>query len=166
MRDPPPLRVDLRPSGLRRIFIVTTHVATAVLLAAMPLDAFVRAWSVVLVGALAARAWREDAPAALIVRLDATLAVLGRDGASREARLVGGYLSTLVTTIVYRPIGSRVTRAVAILPDMLARDDFRKLRVRLAYARSDDVAERPSSHARASISTPLSDLRCRPIKSR
>jgi hypothetical protein len=167
MRDPPPLRVDLVPSRLRRAFIVASYGSTACLCAALPLDGWLRGWSVLLVAALAAKAWRIDTPAALIVRLDGTLALLARDGTSTEALLMnGGYLGPRLVSIVYRPLGRRRCRAVAVLPDMLAADDLRRLRVRLGYSRSDDDAGLPSSQARASTSAPLSALRWRPMRSR
>lgn len=160
MRDPPPLRVDLEPSRVRRAFIAAAYAATAVLACALPLALDLRLWIVVLVAALAARAWRERPPAALIVRLDGTLALLRDDGASIEATLVnGGYLGVRLTSIVYRPLGRRRTHVIAILPDMLTEDEYRRLRVRLNYASSDDDDGVPASHARASTSAPLSALR-------
>jgi hypothetical protein len=120
-----------------------------------------------LVAALAAKAWRVDTPDALIVRLDGTLALLARDGRSTEALLMnGGYLGPRLVSIAYRPLGCRRSRVVLVLPDMLAADDLRRLRVRLGYSRSDDDAGLPASHARASSSAPLSALRWRPMRSR
>lgn len=160
MRHPPPIRVDLSPSRVRRIFIAAAAIATSVLAALLPLGLALRVWIVVLIAALAARLWRDRLPAAMIVRLDGSLALLEPDGSSIEATLLnGGYLGYPFTSIVCRPLGSRRTRTVAILPDMLSADDYRRLRVRLRYARSDDDAGDPASHARASTSTPLSDLR-------
>jgi hypothetical protein len=167
MRDPPPLRVDLAPSRLRRAFIAASFGATACLCASLPLDGWLRGWTVLLVAALAARAWRADTPAALIVRLDGSLALLARDGTSTKAALMnGGYLGTRLVSIVYRPLGRRRCGVVTILPDMLPADDLRRLRVRLGYSRSDDDAGLPASQARASTSAPLSAFRWRPMRSR
>ena len=159
MRDPPPLRVDLAPSSLRRAFIGIAYVATAVLVGLLPLTLELRASTILLIAALAARAWREVPPAALIVRLDGTIALLERNGDSVEAWIDnGGYLSPRFTSIVCRPLGSRRARVVTIFPDMLSRDDYRRLRVRLNYTRSGDDDGVPASQACASTSAPLSAL--------
>ena len=159
MRDPPPLRVDLVPSTSRRIFIGVAYAATAMLVALLPLSLALRASVILLVAGLAARALRVAIPCALIVRLDGTLALLERNGASVEASLVnGGYLAARFVSVVYRPLGCRRTRVVAILPDMLDAESFRRLRVRLRYARSDVDDGVPASQARASTSAPLSAL--------
>ena len=165
MRDPPPLRVDLVPSRLRRAFIVAAYGSAAAVLIILPLGVALRAWSVALVVALALKAWRDEPPTTLLVRLDGTLAMILRDGAACEAALVGGYCGVRLVTIVYRRAGQRRCESLAIVPDMLAADDLRRLRVRLAYSRSDDVAGAPASHARASTSAPLSALRWRPTRS-
>jgi hypothetical protein len=39
------------------------------------------------------------------------------------------YVGARLTTVVWRPNGSRRTRALALLPDMLDAEDFRRLRV-------------------------------------
>lgn len=160
MRDPPPLRIDLEHSKWRRAYIGIAYVATMLLVGALPLAYSLRFWLVVLVASLAVRTWRERPPAGLIVRLDGTLALLREDGTSIEATLEnGGYLGARFTSIVYRPLGSRRSHAIAILPDMLPSEDFRRLRVRLNYARSDDADGAPASQARASTNAPLSALR-------
>ncbi len=142
------------------MFIAGTCAITVVLVALLPLGFALRAWLVVLIASLAARMWRERLPVGLIVRLDGSLALLDSDGSSVEAVLLnGGYLGFPFTSIICRPLGGRRTRTVAILPDMLSAEDYRRLRVRLHYARSDDDAGAPLSHARASKSIPLSDLR-------
>ena len=159
MRDPPPLRVDLARSSLRRVFIGIAYPSTAMLIGLLPLTLELRACTILLILALAARAWRETPPAALIVRLDGTMALLECNGASIEAVLCnGGYLGVRFTSIVCRPLGSRKSRVVTILPDMLSADDYRRLRVRLNYASNGVDAGEPASHARASNSAPLSAL--------
>ena len=52
-----------------------------------------------------------------------------------------------ITTLVWRPDGCRFARSVAILPDMLAAEDFRRLRVLVRYGRSDPAQGAPASHA-------------------
>jgi hypothetical protein len=166
MRDPTPLRVDLVRSRLRCAFIVAAYGAAACALMVLPLGLALRAWSVVLVAAWALRAWRLEPPAALLLRLDGTLALLDRDGGATDVLLVdGGYLGVRLVTIAFRRAGRHRCEALAIFPDMLDADDLRRLRVRLAYASSDVDAGAPASQARASISAPLSALRWRPTRS-
>jgi hypothetical protein len=46
------------------------------------------------------------------------------------------YVGALLTTIVLRPAGAHRSRAIAILPDMLSAEDFRRLRVLLRLGRA------------------------------
>ncbi|MEO8847407.1 MAG: hypothetical protein ABI440_02075 [Casimicrobiaceae bacterium] len=159
MRDPPPLRVDLTRSALRLYFIGIACAVTLAVVWSVPLAAGLRAWLSLLVVAVSARAWGAKTPAALVLRLDGTLAILGHDGSSIETVIGnGGYLSSVFTSIVCVPLGCRRQRVIAILPDMLAPEDFRRLRVRMRYTRSGDDDGVPASHARASTSAPLSAL--------
>ena len=64
-------------------------------------------------------------------------------GHVREASFVHPWL----TTIVWRPDGARFSRSLAIVPDMLDVDDFRRLRVLLRYGRREVTADAPASHA-------------------
>ena len=57
------------------------------------------------------------------------------------------YVGAWMTTIVWRPDARRWSRTILILPDMLPHEDFRRLRVMLRYARSDEVQEAPVSQA-------------------
>ena len=165
MRTAPPLRVDFDRSRWTRWFLGGAFGATGALVAALPLDVPVRAFALLLVAALFARAWRQDPPAGIVLRLDGTLAILERDGRALEASLMpGGYTGSFVTTIVARAAGERRCRAWLVLPDMLPRDDYRRLRVRLRYSSSADDDDSPASQARASSSAALSALGCPPIR--
>jgi len=70
-----------------------------------------------------------------------------------DGRLAAGhvcaatYVGAWLTTIVWRPDGRRRSRTILVLPDMLAAEDFRRLRVMLRYARSAEVQEAPPSQA-------------------
>ena len=57
------------------------------------------------------------------------------------------YVGARLTTLVWRAEGTRRSRSVLILPDMLPAEDFRRLRVLMRYARSDATEEAPASHA-------------------
>jgi hypothetical protein len=70
-----------------------------------------------------------------------------------DGRLVAGhvrsstYVAAWLTSIVWRPDGGRVSRAILIAPDMLPAEDFRRLRVMLRYARSGEVQDAPLSQS-------------------
>ena len=67
-----------------------------------------------------------------------------RSGAIEVAMVEGGYRTGIVrdgsfvapwlTIIHWRPAGCRFDRTIVVLPDMLAPDDFRRLRVLLRWA--------------------------------
>jgi hypothetical protein len=165
MREKLPLRVELDVSRHQRVAIVTSFAATAVLVATLPLPAGAGPCGVLLIVTLAARALRRLPPAALIVRLDASLVLLWRNGSVTEAALCnGGYLGAMLTTIVFREQGRRRAQALLITGDMLPADAYRRLRVHLRYARSGDDQNEPASHAWASTSAALSALGCAPIR--
>jgi hypothetical protein len=165
MRDKLPLRIDLDVSRRQRGAIVASFATTAVLLLALPLPAGVGPCGVLLIVALAIRARRCLPPAALIIRLDASLVLLWRNGTVTEAVLCnGGYLGPALTTIVFKEHGRRRAQSLLITGDMLTADAFRRLRVHLRYARSGDDQAEPDSHAWASTSAALSPLDCPPIR--
>jgi hypothetical protein len=95
-------------------------------------------------------ALRRGARAVTEVRLAANRLIAVRHA---ERALVAGHVRSAshvgsrLTTIVWKPDGARWSRTVLLLPDMLPPDDFRRLRVLLRYARSDDVQGVPASHA-------------------
>ena len=76
-----------------------------------------------------------------------------RGRASRRRPPIAGHCATRhyvggsLTSIVWRRAGARRSRAIAILPDMLPAEDFRRLRVLLRYARSDARQGAPVSQA-------------------
>jgi hypothetical protein len=76
----------------------------------------------------------------LVIRNGAGQLVAGHVRAS-------SYVGARFTTLVWRPDGARWSRSEWILPDMLATDDFRRLRVLLRYGRSDDAQGAPASQA-------------------
>jgi hypothetical protein len=94
--------------------------------------------------------WRTacNAVIEMLLSSDGVIVVRLRDG-----RLLAGHVRSSsfvhpwLTTIVWRPDGARWSRTVAIVPDMLDVDDFRRLRVMLRYGRSEVSAGAPASQA-------------------
>ncbi len=163
-------RFDFARSRLARAFVLASHGATIVLLLALPLDAPLAASAALLVAALGAREWRclEQALAGIVVRSDASVVALCRDGRACEGRLSRRDRSRCRRS-PWLPGGGRASGGCgskALPRDRLAPDAHRALRAVLRYATSGDDADAPASHARASMSIALSALgwparRCR-----
>ena len=148
MKPPPRLRLEPRPSRIAGATIAVVCAAMVTLLLSLPLDP----WSLTgtllaTAGALARGLWRcmgRGVPALLQVGHDRRLSATTRDGRSREGAILDdSYVGARLTTIVWRPDGApwyAPARTILILPDTLAADEFRRLRVLLRYGRprSDD----------------------------
>jgi len=155
MRRPPPVHVVLSPSRIAGAGIGVLAAATIALTIVLPLQPLHQMAMIVAVVAWAAWSFQVDALhrgrfAVTEVRLAPDLMLLVCMG---DGRLVAGqvrastYIGAWVTTIVWRPDGARRSRALLVLPDMLPAEDFRRLRVMLRYARSDEVQDVPASQA-------------------
>jgi hypothetical protein len=138
------LRVSLGPSRAASVLICVACLGTAALIAWLPGPASLRAIAVIGIGVYAIvttrySATRSAARAIVAIELDADRAVCLTERAGR--RIEGllqpdSYVGAWLTTLVVRPEGKRRLRSVAILPDMLPADDFRRLRLllRLGHA--------------------------------
>ncbi len=140
MKPPPPLVLVPRRSRLAAALIVVSHAATAVLLLALPLPWAVRvagAAGILVVGASALRqAVGGAAPSRLVVGIDRRVAVTTRDGRTAAGDILAdSFVGPRLITVVWRPDGARRARTLVVLPDSLAADDLRRLRVALRYGR-------------------------------
>ena len=155
MPKPPDVPVVLGPSRAIGAAIGVATLATLTLVLSLPLPAWLHgATCALLLGwawfAFHVVALRRGPYAITEVRLapDLVLVVCRGDG-----RLAAGhvrsatFVAAWLTSIVWRPDGARVSRAILIAPDMLPAEDFRRLRVMLRYARSAEVQEAPLSHS-------------------
>jgi hypothetical protein len=141
MKGPGPLKVELGRSRLAAAFVFVSHIATASLLAFAPVDAMLRAAAVIAIGAHALhalRTWALQSAARAVVGVelssDRRAVLIERCGRRCEGEVrAESYVGERITTLVVRPDGARVSRAVAILPDMLPEEDLRRLRVLLRY---------------------------------
>jgi hypothetical protein len=128
MKTTPALRISLGPSRSAAVLIcfalVTSIGAHAILT--------MRHWST-----------RSASHAIIGVELDADRAVRLTE---RTGRRIEGmvqpdsYVGALLTTLVVRPDGKRRLRTIAILPDMLPADDFRRLRLLLRLGHGSTTA--------------------------
>jgi hypothetical protein len=155
MRLPPSVLIVLQPSRTLAAAIGVGALATFGIVFALPLAAWQQASLLLLVLVWAGLAWHRDAlrrgrRAVRELRLAPDLVLVARCG---DGRLVAGHVRTAtyvgewLTSIVWRPDGARRCRTVLILPDMMAADEFRRLRVMLRYARSGATQARPASHS-------------------
>jgi hypothetical protein len=111
------------------------------LLVFAPGDAMLRAAAVAAIGAhalYAVRTWALQSAARAVVGVELTAdyraVLIERCGHRCEGQVrAESYVGERLTTLVVRPDGARVSRAIAILPDMLPEDDLRRLRVLLRY---------------------------------
>jgi len=90
------------------------------------------------------RGQRDEPSRAIIgVELDAdrTVRLTERTGRRIEGMVQpDSYVGALLTTLVVRPDGKRRLRTIAILPDMLPADDFRRLRLLLRLGHGSTTA--------------------------
>jgi hypothetical protein len=138
------LRLSLGPSRLASALICVACLATCALVGWLPGAAALRGVSVIGIGAyaiLTMRQWasRSASRAIIGIELDADRAVrlIERTGRHIEGIVQpDSYVGAWLTTLVVRPDGKRRLRTLAILPDMLPAEDFRRLRLllRLGHA--------------------------------
>lgn len=147
--------MPVRPSRTLAIAIPLLAIGACASWLAIDAPAWADATVIAAVGAWACMAMRRHAlllssrsPVELLLSEDAILVVRTRAG-----RLVAGHVRTAsfvhprLTTIVWRPDGARLSRSLALVPDMLDVDDFRRLRVLLRYGRREVTAGAPASQA-------------------
>jgi hypothetical protein len=143
MNEPAALQIEFRPSRIAGALTLLGVVATAVLVAWLPAEAWQRLLAVTLLGVYGislVRAWarRSTRRAVVAIALGANrhIAVVERDGRRVEGEVQDdSYVGSAITTIIWRRSGARRSRTIAILPDMLPAEDFRKLRVLLRLGR-------------------------------
>lgn len=141
VKSTPILRVALAPSRIASAAIGAATVATAALVALLPGEPGLRGAAVVVCGACGIRALRLAAAgatpraiAAIELGVDRRAAFTERSGRRVEGVVQpGSYIGALLATLVLRPDGAGRSRAVAIFPDAMPVDDFRRLRVLLRH---------------------------------
>jgi hypothetical protein len=140
------VHVTLGPSRIAGAAVVLVFTATAALVAWLPWPHLVRAVTVMALGAYAimlARSWAArsapDAVVAATVGIDRRITLTETSGKRIDGVVhADSYVGSLLTTIVVRLPARRRLRTIAILPDMLPIEDFRRLRVLLRLGRDDN----------------------------
>ena len=143
------LRLTLGPSRAASVLIYGACTTSAALVAWLPAAAVLRGALVIAVGAYAIFTVRHSATriasrAIVGIELGLDRAVCLTERAGRRIEGVvqpGSYVGALLTTLVVRPDGKRRLRSVAILPDMLPAEDFRRLRLLLRLGHDRTTAD-------------------------
>jgi hypothetical protein len=118
----------LARSRLVEGFVAFSSLATAVLVAALPLAVELRAAGLAWIGAGAIAALRRArAAGALRVEADGSVEVGGVAGTLRD----GSFVAPWLVVVRWRPAGAWIDRTLLVAPDMLGAEDFRALRVLL-----------------------------------
>lgn len=179
MKPPPRLRLEPAKSRHARLGIGVAALATAALIAILPLPWTAKGALAAAICIATARALRAQCgrglPAFVHLGIDGRVTVTGQDGRSRNGSVrTASFVHHRFTTLVWAadaPVGRwrwRRSEAMLFLPDTLPADAFRQLRVMLrhGHAPSDPTngvaASRPASQAAASRQRPLSGLACPP----
>jgi hypothetical protein len=149
MNEPVALQIEFLPSRIAAAVTLAVVVATAALIAWFPVDAWERLLAVTalgIYGLATVRQWARRATRHAIVGLtlgaDRRIAIIERGGRRIDGEVQhDSYVGSALTTIVWRGDGRRRSRAIAILPDMLPAEDFRKLRVLLRFGKVPPARE-------------------------
>jgi|SRR5450631_425463 hypothetical protein len=149
MNEPAALQIEFLPSRIAGALTLAAVVATSSLIAWLPVDAWQRLLAVIVLGAYGialVRAWSRRstrrAVVAVVLGADRSIAVTERSGRRIEGEVQDdSYVGSSLTTIVLRRRGARRSRTIAILPDILAAEDFRKPRVLLRLGRVPHARE-------------------------
>ena len=136
-----PLSVDLRASRQLAVMLALAGTATWLLALWLPLPDFVRLGLAVLLPAATLHALLRDAlrllpwsVTALQLAGDGALRYQTRDGHWRDGQVQGhSCVTAWLTVLALQPAGSRFARGVVLLPDCLAADDYRRLRIQLRW---------------------------------
>jgi hypothetical protein len=155
MHLPPSVHVVLGPSRVIGAGIGVATLATLIVVLLLPLAGWQHAVTCALVLAWSYAAFRyaavrraPDAITELRLAPDLVLVVHRNDGLLVAGHVRSStYVSSWLTSIVWRPDGARLSRACLVVPDMLPAEDFRRLRVMLRYARSGLQQEEPLSQS-------------------
>jgi len=138
------LRVVLRRSRIAGVAVLIGVTSTAALLASLPIVASLRAAVVLMLGAYGlrvARAWADRTSKRSVVEVlltsDRRITCTDLEGTHVVGTVADdSYVGRILTTIVYHSPDRRRARTLALLPDMLDADEFRRLRTLLRLGKS------------------------------
>jgi hypothetical protein len=141
MKSTPLLHVAFQPSRIAATLIGAATIASATLLALLPGDAWLRGAAVVATGGGGMRALRRASTTgkdgsieSIELGADRRAIIIDRSGHRTEGVIQPeSYVGALLTMLVLRPNGAHGSLALAIWPDTMPADEFRRLRVVLRH---------------------------------
>lgn len=114
-------------------FVATAALATAALVAGLPLAIEAHVAALLWIGHAALRALGGLRPGRRVrIEHDRTIEVAHASGTLRD----GSFVAPWLTVVRWRPLGAWRDRSLLIAPDMLGAEDFRRLRVLLRWSAS------------------------------
>jgi hypothetical protein len=141
VKSTPVLHVTIQPSRIGAALLAVATIATAAMLAMLPVDVWVRAAAIAMTGGCGIGALRHETTigmrrtiAAIELGADRRAIMTDRSGTRIQSVVEAeSYVGALLTTLILRPDGARRSRALAIWPDTMTVDEFRHLRVLLRH---------------------------------
>ena len=123
--------VRLGGSRLGALFILAAAGASLALALSVPLSPWVCAFTILWIVAAALEGYLGSMRAGREIALrEGEVEVMDTAGRRLDGKLrTGCFVSPWLTTIRWRPRGARFDRTILVLPDMLADESFRELRV-------------------------------------
>lgn len=154
MNEPAALRVTLQPSRIAGGVTLVAVAATSALMAWLPIAPWLQALAVTTLGIYGialVRTWGQRSTSRSVVAImlgaDRRITVVERNGRRTEGEVQeDSFVDSALTTIVWRGVGAHRSRTIAILPDMLLAEDFRKLRVLLRLGGAKAPAATTPAH--------------------
>lgn len=149
MKSTPVLRVTLQSSRIGAALLALATIATAAMLALLPGELWLRAAGVLAAGACGIHALRTSAAIGInrsitSIELAADRRIVLTDQFGRHIAAIirpETYVGALLTALVLRHEGARLSRTLAIWPDTMPADELRRLRVLLRHGdRGSDQA--------------------------
>lgn len=132
MKPVAPLTIPLRPS--RRLLLVQSvaHLSAAGAVLASTIPSWLMALILLLVGLSLARQRRLPPVAAIVLRGDGAIEIVGADATAREAEVhPHTVVLSFLVVLLYRQQGR--LRSLTVPDDSLAAEDFRRLRLWLRW---------------------------------
>jgi toxin CptA len=141
MKNVETIRIELQYSRAALVFALAAAVATVLVALLLPLSWALRVALASLACALGLEALQRTAlhggargVRAFTVQRDGAIEVEAASGSRRAGVLrPGSFVAPWLTVVRWRPAGARHDHTVAILPDMVAAEEFRRLRVLLRW---------------------------------
>jgi len=148
MKPPPRLRFEPRPSRLGWAILVLACASISGLVAWLTLPVWATVACALAIVATLVAGYRQlmgrGVPAFVLVGADRRITVGDLQGRVRDGPVLDdSYVGEWLTTVVWQADGDpwwRPARVILVVPDTIARGDFRALRVTLRYGRAVETS--------------------------